>query len=578
MRYNRGALLAWAAAGIPLAVSLLQAIVAGAVGTDTAAGLLIVPGFYGAAVATEGGAGAVSVLCFFGALGWLGQGIALFVRSERRLGIAFGVGTGVVVVLLFGWLAVSAISAGALASLLLVLLVSVVTVGGVVGALVLMPDQTPSSGRSDTGSDSERDSHADTVSGDAPDTEPNPSTVDNATLDRLEEIAPDAVRYARENAAQGDDRIETELYRGIETALADGWFEMSVASRYGEGYEIVNLPARLRELDLPTVGGRCHVGELERHVRDWIDDEEISIRDIAFAIEAIDDHRSDIESYVREREEEFDRILNEVRSDIESIRTVADEIDGTVGERTRMLVIENRHSEFDGVGGIENGIAEAKSDLHECTFAEATQQLRELRSESEALLTAVDFLRSLIGGIEHGQRSARIPNGIAKQLYAELEPLLEQQYGVGLSIEDERILIENTGEKSRSVRRADTGPEREPEHAHGGSGGGPAPETVDPEELTDEILYTLRELKRDRSDGNVVEYQTEKLPERVADPGTLAALATFCRRQSDIVERVTLQENAPPGFLEIRFTDRTAVADGIDELVDRFLDRYSSGR
>lgn len=577
MRYTWGALLAWVVAGIPLVLSSLQALVVGVVGVDTAAGILAIPGFYGAAVAIERGGVAVTMLCLLGTVGWLGLGVSLFARTERRSGVALGGGTGLVVVLLFGWLAVSALTVGAVASFLTTVFVSAVALGGIGGALVLTSGDTAPDEATDSGPVTEHVDHtAGRKEGSEADIQRVNRTVDEGTLDRLEGIAPDAVRRARENVGQGSESVETELYRGIENALADGWFDMATASRYGERYEIVNLPSRLRELDLPTVGGRCHVGELERHVRDWIDDEGISIRDIAFAIETIDEHRSDIESHVREREEKFAHILEEIESDLESVRTVTAELEGTVGERTRMLAVENRHSEFDGVGTIEHEIAEAKSDLHACAFNEATQRLRDLRSESEALLTAVDFLRSLLGGIEHGQQSARIPNAIAKQLYVELDLLLEQQYGVTLSVEDERILIEDTEDDTCQPGGPESSPAGTPNH-QGGSGRS-APGTVKPGELTDEILYTLRELKRERSGENVVEYQTENLPSSIADPGVLEALVRFCRRQSDIVDQVTLQENAPPGFLEIRFADGTTVADGIDELISRFLDRYSSDR
>jgi hypothetical protein len=574
MRSNQDALLAWVVAGIPLTFSSLQAIVGGVMGVGTAAGLLAVPGFYGTAVATDSGGLAVSFLCFCATAGWLGQGLSLLGRGSERVGVVSTAVTGAVVILLFGWLAVSAATAGAIAPLISVALISIVTLGGVGGAFVLTSDwNSPGFFSQESGTNGDGRTQVAKTGDELEFSTPN---VDKGTLNRLEVITPHAVRRVRENTNQGDVAVETELYAGIENAYADGWFDISIVSTYDQHYEIVNLPAELREIDLPTVDSRCHIRELERQVQDWIDDAEISVREIAFAVKSIDEHRSDIERHIEKREEKFDQILQEINSYLQSVRTVSTELDGTVGERARMLVVENRHSEFDGVGAIENGIVEAKSDLHECAFTEATHQLRELRSEAEGLLTAIEFHRSLVGGIEHGQQSARIPNQIAKQLYLELEPLLEQQYDVTLSLKDERVLIEGAEGASRSSGTTDIRSGEEPDT--GKSSRGPAVDAVEPEDIIDESIYTLRDLKRERSADNVVEYQTEKLPEGVADPGVLKTLVVFCRRQSDIVEEVTLQENAPPGFLELRFTGGTTVADGIDELVNRFLDRYSDDR
>lgn len=575
MRSNQDALLAWVVAGIPLTFSSLQAIVGSVVGVGAQSGILAVPGFYGIAVAIDSGGMAVSVLCLCATAGWLGQGLSFLEWDSQRVGVIFTTATGAVVVLLFGWLAVTAATAGAIVPLLSTTLISIVTLGGVGGAFVLKPNWDSQEGFLDQESGTNGDDHTQ-VSRTADEKEFTTPNVDKGTLNRLEVIIPHAVRRVREKANQEDVAVETELYCGIESAYADGWFDISIVSTYGQHYEIVNLPTELREIDLPTVDSRCHIRELDQQVQDWIDDGEISIRDIAFAVKSIDEHRSDIERHIQKREDKFDQILGEINSYLESIRTVSSKLEGTVGERARMLVVENRHSEFDGVGAIENRIAEAKSDLHACAFTEATQQLRELRLNSEALLTAIEFHRSLVGGIEHGQESARIPNQIAKQLYLELEPLLEQQYDVKLSLKDERIVIEGAEEESRSS--GTTAIHSDEDSDKGKSSRGPALDAVEPEDIIDESIYTLRELKRERSADNVVEYQTENLPEGIADPIVLETLVTFCRRQSDIVEKVTLQENAPPGFLEFRFTEGTTVADGIDELVDRFLDRYSDDR
>lgn len=572
MRDNRGTLLVWAVAGIPLVLSVLQVAAVEIAGTDTAGGMLLLPGFYAVAVVTETSGVVVALLCLLAIGCWLGQGGSLFARENRREGIVFAAGAGVIVFLILGLLSFSAVSSGTIVPLWKAGTAAIVTVGGVVGALALTPRIPPSETCSGTDyGGGQPETTQVTESG----REPNDrsATIDSGTLDRIERIAPNAVRRIREQQFSDEpiDGVEAELYRGIESAIADGKLDLTVTSEYGGRYEIVNLPARFREIKLPMIGGRVHVQEVERQVRSWIDDEEISLREVGFAIEAILDHRDDIERYVRTHEEEFDQLRSDIESDIDSIRSIATGLDGTVGERTRMLILEDRHDSFDGVGGIEADVSEAKSDLHRCAFDEATQKLRTLHSETDDLLTAVDFVRSLIGGIEHDQRSARIPNPTTEQLYTELEPLLEGQYGVTLSLGDGQVSIETDGESEAggsSTRTTGKGPDRTDE--------GHTRDAIEPGEATDEILYILRELNRTRTSGSVVEYQTEQLPDGIATSGVLETLAAFCRRQTDIVSEVTLQADAPPGFLEIRFTEKVEVTSGTDDLIDRFTDRYGS--
>lgn len=456
-----------------------------------------------------------------------------------------------------------AVAIGDLLSIGTVGVVIILTLGVIVAAFTL----TSRSPLADSDATTNADSETNEDSGSRE--QRRAEDIDQGTLDRLQRLSPDAVRRVREQQSRNEpvESIEKTLYRGIEDAIADGKLDLSIRSRYGEKYEIVNLPSRLRETELPMMGERIYVQEIEKGVREWIDDEETPIHEIAYAIEAILDHRNDLERYVQNHEEAFGELYSDIESDIESIRSITGELDRTVGERTRMLVVEDRHDGFDGVGGLKTRVSEAKSKLHHCAFADATGQLRTIRSDADKLLTAVDFIRSLIGGIEHGQQSARLPTPTAEQLYTELEPLLEQQYGVTLSLEDGRVVIERDETQTSSSPETGTTLNRDDR---------PTYDTVEPGEATDEILYTLRELKQSPTTENAIQYQTEQLPDGIATRGLLEALAAFCRRQTDIVTEVTLQEDAPSGFLEIQFTETTEATAGIDELIDRFIARYGA--
>ncbi|WP_324664306.1 hypothetical protein [Haloarcula sediminis] len=397
--------------------------------------------------------------------------------------------------------------------------------------------------------------------------------LDEATLDRLEPLVPETVSRLRNSG--GDPGNATQLlHRGIEEAVASGELSMTVVSPYGTEYELVNLPTEFREVELSVPEGRYHIGTIEGQVRAWLDDEATSIRELSFAIEGILEQQAAIEQYVSEHEREFETRLQSVESDVESVRAVAAQIDGQVGERARQLVLENRHAEFDGVTAITDGLSDAKRALHRCAFDGAMTRLGKQEAAVDGLLTAVDFLRSLMGGIEHGQTSVRLPGGKTEQLYAELEPLLEEQLDVELSVAGDSIVVEG-GEADND---SDDGGQPSVEAAAGGTDSGPdhSVDTVAPASVADEILFILRELKNGASSGGTIEYQTEQLPDAIGRPDVLAALAAFCRRQSTVVSSVTVQEGAPPGFIEIEFVDGTGTAAGLESLTTAFVNRHGT--
>lgn len=397
--------------------------------------------------------------------------------------------------------------------------------------------------------------------------------VDEATLDRLEPSIPETVARVRQQRGNTDHDAVQALYRGIQEAIMDGTFSMDTESTYGETYEVVNLPTRFREVELSVPGGRYHIGTIERQLNQWIDDEEMSLSELSLAIEALLEHQAAIEEYISEYEREFEDRCRTIRRNLESVRTITDHLDGQVGDRTRMLVIQNRHAEFDGVSAISSDIEDAKRALHQCAFDEATSRLGELERKADELVTTVDFFRSLVGGIEHGQSTARLPNDTAKQLYLEIEGLLEDQHDLTLALDGEQVVVtgrETSDDPTDGGRGADT--ERQAEGT--ASQHTETMDRVNPATVADEILYILREFKNGDTSGQTVEYQTERLPDAIARSDVLRALADFCRRRTSVVASVSVQEGAPPGFFEITFTDGTETVAGLDALADAFTERY----
>ena len=568
MLKNWKAFSAWVTAGVPLIFSLLQIAVIEVMGPDTVGVSLIPVGFYEAVVVARGSSVAVIALCLLATGCWIIQGQLLLIQRKNQVGSIVG-GMAVLTVIVLSiailYLTLTTGIVDTFIPLTKAGIASVVTIGGIIGMVILTPEGSISEVRPETNAPNENElmessDHQQTSDQD----------IDEATLDRLEPVAPDTVNQIRRK--RGDEsinEIKLELRHSIENAVADGELDLSVNSRYGQQYNIVNLPNQFREIESPVFNGSVYIQQIEQEVYQLATGGDASIRELSFAIEAILDHKSKIQGYIGEKEREFDGLCSKINSDIKSIKHITSEIDGTVGDRTQMLIVENRHPDVKGVGAIETEILETKSMLHECAFSESIQQLQSLHSDTDKLLTTVEFLRSLVGGIKHNQQSARLPSSTAKQVYIEVEGLLEQQYSITLSLEEDIISIEpNESSETDS-------PPNNKQH-QSASKEYRSQQRAEPGEVTDEILYALREVKKAHISGSTIEYQTEQLPDSVSTPEILKTLKLFCRRQSDIVAEVTVQDGAPPGFFQIEFTDTTDAIAGTDELISRFVDRYSA--
>ncbi|MHC3438625.1 hypothetical protein ACYJ1Y_11125 [Natrialbaceae archaeon A-gly3] len=409
--------------------------------------------------------------------------------------------------------------------------------------------------------------------------------VDDATLDRLEPVAPDVVSQVRERKRTLDPRVpedeigrmERNLQRGIEEALASGELAVDVYSPYGDRYEIVNLPSQFREVTLPTSGVTVHVADLEDAIEEDLEDPAVSIREVARATETIHEHHQEIKRYIERRTQSFEETRGVVEDNLESIRELTTRLEGQLFERVSELVVEGRHEELQGVREIERQVDQATREFHRCAFEDAERQLEDARRASEESLVAVDFLGGLMGTVRHGGSDVSVPDAVKTALIEDLAPVVERQHGVAIDIENDAITVESRRSGTDTAVSGDptngVTSNRNTESTTGVSQAASAR----PEEVVDEVGFVFRELETVVTDkSGTVEYQTENLPAAAGRSDVLAVLETFCRRQTDVVNRVELQEDAPPGFLTLEFTDRTTPSRGLETLRDRFLDRYRS--
>ncbi|WP_139210943.1 hypothetical protein [Natrinema salaciae] len=411
---------------------------------------------------------------------------------------------------------------------------------------------------------------------------------DETTLERLEPIVPDAVERVRdlesetrddhESARERIERAERILRRGLEDALADGRLEPGLAAPTGEPYEIVNLPARYRELSLPSSGETVHVNAAEQAVRDRLEDG--TIRELAMVAAAVDEHREAIHEHVRRREGDLVELRAEVDGTLADVRDLTDRLEGPLADRVDDFVLAGRHDSVPGVADIERDLSDATDLLHRCSFEDARRKLRDADDAADDLLVTVDFLGGLVGTIEHGGGTVALPEAVPTALMRDLAPIVERQYGVDVTLEESAIEItdregsDGGAAPDRTDEATLTSEESSNRAVATGSGaatGGHAGVTT--EAIADEILFVLREL--DGGTGvETVQCQTDRLPDSVARPAVLDEVAAYCRRQTDVVAAVDLQEGAPPGFLEIEFSPRTSPQSGLETLRERFVERH----
>jgi len=391
------------------------------------------------------------------------------------------------------------------------------------------------------------------------------------TLDRLESVVPAAVSRARNQHAI--DWSTSELRSELEEAITAGRLDPAVNSSFGVPYELVNLPSQYRELTLPVSGETVHIADMGTVARDTVAND--PPQDVARTIAALDDHCERIESHIEQQESAFLDTHNPVEATLDDIRGLADRFDGTFGSRLTEFVVESRHDDLSGVVDIERRLVDARQSLHQAAFDDAMRTVETAAQMSDDLLVTAEFVGGVVGTIDHGGGTVPIPESVPTMVLGDLVPLTEQQYDCSIELVDQELVI--TATHTTTGRNSTPSESFDPVDDSGATNdsGRSTRDHVRPEAIADEVLFLFRELDTNTTRG-VVEYQTEHLPTAISRPEVLNVVVSFCTRQSDIVETVELQDDAPPGFLEIEFTDRVSATTGLETLHERYATQHGN--
>ena len=389
---------------------------------------------------------------------------------------------------------------------------------------------------------------------------------------RAAELLETAKRRDPEGAVE---RIQADLADGVDAAVERGDVDLTVRSRYGRTYEIVNLQSTFREVRLPPSNEPTHVGEVDRTVRRLLDRDDVDLATVADVLDEIRVHQERIERHVADTEETFDEAHEAAEADVERARDELDRLAGAVRERVESKLVEGHDPDVDSVHSVETQLREAREALHDCRFDEAERLVEDARNTADSLLTSVQFFGSLAGALDHGQDRVSLPDEVDSEFARDLAPAFESEYGVEYRVADGHISVSNRGESvsTESTRDRDRSTGRSSSAAGGSSSG--REEYVDPEEVVDEVLLLFDELSTAAEAGSgTVHLETGDLPDYAVQSEALAAIERFCSRQNDLVESFSVPAGAPPGIVDVRFTDRTDATAALDTLYDRFKEQY----
>lgn len=378
-------------------------------------------------------------------------------------------------------------------------------------------------------------------------------------------------RIEERDPAAALDRIERELEGSVLDVVDRGDVEISVRSRYGRTYELVNLPSTFRELELGPDRQSTHVNDVGRAIRSVTDREDADLEAVVDALSTVETHRERIERHVSEVEESFHETMVAAEDDVEQTREELERLEGAVRERVEALLLEGVDESYESAHTVEELLRDARESLHACQFDDAERAVSEARATADGLVTTVQFFGSVAGALDHGQERLSLPDEVSREVAVAVAPAFEREYGVEYAVVDGAIVVEGRAERSRSSRDRESTRDSTTETTDEGSRSA----YVDMEAVVDEVLLLFEELEDVAETGSAsVHLESEELPGYVATGDALAALETFANRHSDLVASADAPEG-PPGIVDLQFVEDVGAAAALRTLRERFKSEYA---
>jgi hypothetical protein len=611
----------WGVAGVPVVGTFLQAVfaLAGVQGRSVPVvggvveAIISMRVFREAAILFKESTVIVLVLFVLIAVAWVGQGVAMGRLRNRDVTFACAGLVSVLFLALFFGVYAPLFSAdvGVVGLGMFVATPFVASVGALGGAWVrdwdvdLEAETASTLTRAEESLESGRAAFEDAVS----------RRLDDEVLGTLEEYVPAAVEDARAaieeeraayaevaegiesvRAARGDaaarreraielgeraegrdpeavvDRMESQLEASVLDVVERGDVEISVRSRYGATYELVNLPGTFREFEVTPDGRSTHVDDVAHAIRSMTDREDAGLAEVTAALSRVAVHRERIERHVEDAESSFHEVLSAAEADVERTREELERLEGAVRERVEALLIDGQDDGIESVHAVNASLRDARQALHECRFDDAQESVRAARETAAGLLTTVQFFGSVASALGHGQERLSLPSETSRSVASAVKAAFEREYDVEYRVTGDAIVLRarDGGESPQSVQSRGVSSDSVAENES------PSRSThVDMESVVDEVLLLLDEL-RDVLDpeSRTVHLETSELPSYVATEESVMALERFAGRHGDLVASVDVPAT-PPGIVDVRFAEGTTGDVALKKLQDRFEHEYA---
>lgn len=618
---SRRSLAAWGTAGVPLLMTLVQTLMAlfgytseNASVEPIADPLLSVPVLFEAAVVFKDSSGIVMGLFLLIAVAWVGQGVSMFSLEQREASYgAVSLAAVLFFALFFGVYAPLFSSGVSTVQLFVFALVPVVASGLMVYAAYDYPwaRTVERQANADIGAiESTLDAAERTY------LDEHDRRFGNRDLDRLSSIAEDAVESVREDrrafeetVADSRDRIaeirsvedpearhrqvtdvksrvdaldvedrldtvESEFRERLASAVETRHGDETIRSSFGGTYELLNLPTRFREIDVPGADGPVHRSDIGVTLRRLVTDGE-SFSVVADAITAVEQERERVEAFLDREETPIRESVDTATDDMAAAEAELDRRDTPFQSRLEEVVIDGRSDVIEGTKDLRREIEAAKRSLHSCDFDTARERVESVVAASDSLVVTVEFGTTLSTAIENQSGSLSRPAELSTELLDVLTEAVEREYdGVTATVTSDAVEFSYPDQQPEETAQTDTDDEEDDETPVETARGTETVAATD--EVVDEVLFVLRELAGE-TDGSetVFQYNLDDLPSSMARPDVLVNVRRFTERQTDLFDTVTLQSPEPPGFVEFTPADGTVVGEALEETRERFRERYA---
>lgn len=336
------------------------------------------------------------------------------------------------------------------------------------------------------------------------------------------------------------DEADEELRDALRDYLTEEFGNIVHESRYGETYNLRNLPEKYVDLEIDPLGNRKAVVGGNHHDLDEVlvdaVDTGAPLGTIADAIETVDEDVERMRAYLDEREDEIGSILDEAQDTVDIARESLEQLDDPVEDRLEDMLLEGRYgSEPEGLhfGQVDEAADAAKDALHECRHRDAKAHAEEALETAETIARVVDFCTgSFRGTLQMEGTSVPIPPDLEDPVVEGLERAFEGAYDIECHLSDGRFEIEYEDDGA--------GPD-DPED--------PEPSEPRGDVTHDEVLHVLRELWKEArgSEDGTVALDPDSLDETFGRDEVLEEVADVVEGASD-VEDVSLDPVEGPGF------------------------------